>query len=224
MEYLFEKERKTICRVSFSTVFACIFFLTLVSIPHYWKNIIYEASALTWVESVILFSCSFISVFNSLLGKKLSGKFSFVWLLLSCIFLYLSLDERFMLHESIRERILKPNHFQLKFLFWMETGDYVLFIFMIAGLSILPIIFREIRNNKSALLFMIAGVTFGAFAVFTDSIDLHGRLLHTQYLIQYTEELFETLGMLCFFNSFSAKFFEIISCITRETSIVAKAG
>ncbi len=222
MQNLFEKERKTVFYISFSAVIACLLFLTAVSIPNYWKNIIYERSAFTWVESVILFSCASISLFNSLLLKKISGKFSGVWTFFCFAFLYLSLDEQFMLHETIRDRFLKPSQFQLDFLFWVEKGDYILFIFMIAGLSILPIIFKEIRNNKNALVFLIAGVIFSFFAVITDSIDLHGRSLNAQYLIQYAEELLETFGMLCFFNSFSAKFFEILSLISREVSITVR--
>lgn len=222
MHNMFEQERKTVSLISFAAVFICILFLTVISFPDYWKNIIYERSPLTWVESLILFSCSLVTFFNFLFLKKQSVKLPIIWLLLSCVFMYLSLDERFMIHEGIREKILKPNHIQFNFLFWVEKGDYVLFVFMAAGISLLPFILKELRSNKSAFLFYITGMIFSAFAVLTDSIDLHGKNLQMQFLIQYAEEMLETSGMLCFLNSFTAKFFEILTSIAGRTLVQDK--
>ena len=216
MKKNFEQERNVVSFISFGGVFCCIIFLTLIAVPNYWKNIIYERSALTWVESLILSACSMISFFNFLFLKKQKGKISGIWILLTSVFLYLALDERFMLHEGIRERILKPNNIQLKFLFWVEKGDYVLLMFMVAGLSILPFIFKELKSDKTSMRFFITGIIFSVFAVLTYTIDLRGKQLQSQYLIQYVEEVLETSGMLCFFNSFTANFFKILTGFFNE--------
>ncbi len=219
MHNQFKQETTFFGAGSFGAVFSCILFLTIISMPQYWKNIIYERSALTWVESLLLFSCSLLSLFNLLLKRVRTGKLQAVWILLSVAFLYLAIDERFMLHEAIREKVLKPNHIYLNFLFWIEKGDYVLIAFMVIGLSLLPLVLNEIKSSRKAFLFFIAGILCSALAVGADTIDLHGLNLPVQYSIQYIEEILETGGMLCFLNSFAAKFFESLNDIALGHAI-----
>jgi hypothetical protein len=219
MNTIFDNERTAFKIISFSTVLVCILSLTFISYPEYWKNIIYEKSPMTWFESMILFACTFISMLNFILLKAKTGQFNKVWFLFVMGFLYLTIDERFMVHEKIREQILKPNHLNIDFLFWVEKGDYVLIFLMVTGLFFVPMIWKELKSDKEATLFFLIAIFCSAVAVGLDTISLKGMSLQLQYVIQYFEEIAETAAMVCFLNAIMMKFFENLACFCRVEEI-----
>lgn len=168
----------------------------------YWSYVIYEKSPFGWYEAFLLFLCFIFAVCNLILIYKKEHKVNTVWALLSIGFLYLTFDEKFAIHEGIREGFFKPNDISLNIFFWVEKGDYVLLLLMIAGLLMLPFVLKELKKNRRTLLFFIIAVILSAAAVLTDSVNLSSFSVPVQKFLQYAEEIFETSAALFFMNSF----------------------
>jgi uncharacterized membrane protein len=168
----------------------------------YWSYVIYEKSPFGWYEALLLFLCFVFAGYNLFLVYTAERRVNVPWLILSAGFFYLTLDEKFALHESIRENFFKSNDITLDIFFWTEKGDYVLLLLMAAGLFMLPFILKELKKNAKSFIFFIIAVIFGAAAVLTDSADLSLFSADTQKILQYAEEIFETASSLFFMNSF----------------------
>ncbi len=204
------KKEKSFLILSTALTIASIALCTIIGvIKHdYWSYMIYEKSPIAWLDTFLLFSCCVITAINLFFSFKKNRKINIAWLILSIGFLYLTLDERFAIHESIRENILKPQNVKIDILFWVEKGDYVLIFLAIIGLMLTPIIIKEIRNNKKALIYFVIAIIFSLLAIGDDSIDLKGLDIGLQKLLQYIEEVCEAFGMLFYLNAFAVIFFE----------------
>ena len=176
----------------------------------YWRYVIYEKSPYAAYQGWLLFLCFAFALANVFVLLKKRGEFNYTWILFCIGFLYLTADEKFAIHEKIREMILKPREIQISWLFWVEKGDYVLLALMLLGIAILPLVLREMQSNKKAFVYFISAVGFSIVAVVIDSINLKIFTPSFQKLLQYIEVLFETGGMLFFLNSFMVKFFDYL--------------
>ncbi len=192
---------ETISAIITSLIF---FLLTTLGICYhdYWSYIIYEKSPMGYYEALLLFFCFLIALLNFIVSHRYEEKWNLSWIILTLGFLYLTLDEKFAIHETIREEYFKPNNLTLEFLFWVEKGDYVLMFVFLVGLCAMPILYKEIKKYRKSMILFLLALIFTAGAVFTDSIDLKGIDFSLQKFIQYMEEVFETTGMLLFLNSF----------------------
>lgn len=182
---------------------AVITLFTLVGImkKDYWSYIIYEKSPMGYYEAMLLFLCFIVAGMNLMKYYREKNKINISRGIITLGFFYLFIDEKFGIHENIRERILKPNGVKIDFLYWMEPGDYALLGILIMGIIMALIIFKELKENKRGFLFFIIGVCFSAIAVLDDSMNLRGMDINIQKMVQYAEEILETCGMVCFLNS-----------------------
>lgn len=196
----------TIAIFSLSIIFVSI--LVIAQWPMWWKWIIFEQTPMTWFESLLLYTCSIIAfecaciVFLTDTTKRQT----LVWSLLGSAFLYLSMDERFAIHERIRDKILAPHDITIPLFFWVSPGDYLLLLMLILGLVVLPLVLKLFQVNKIAKHLFLTGIFITSLSVIIDSFDVKNMSIEFQRLEQFIEEMIETLGMLFFLNSFFLMF------------------
>jgi hypothetical protein len=133
--------------------------------PQWWTQIAPEQSAMTWLQSTVLAlaagACALASV---LLRDRL-------WLLLAAGFLVLTLDERFAIHERIRDQILAPHHVSVPFLPWIAPGDFLLLLYAVAALLLMPKFWRLFNRDSWSMRLLVLGGVLAAAAVGFDSIN-----------------------------------------------------
>lgn len=184
----------------FSVIFLCL--IILAQWPEWWKWVIPEMAPMTWLEHTLLYTTALLG-FGSMVFAYLrkEDRKAFYWALYGLGFSFLALDERFALHERVRDRILEPMNVRIPFLPWVSAGDFLLLGVMILGLALLPKILGLFQERRSALVLFLIGVSFSVIAVVFDSFDFHGYSLMAQRWQQCIEECIETAGMLCFLNA-----------------------
>lgn len=194
--------------ISLSIFFSALFVTLLVvaQLPQWWKWIIFENTPMTWLQSIILFSSSLIAGFCFILKYLKSEKSSIIWILISSGFLYLCFDERFAIHERLREGFLKPLGIKIPIFFWTDVGDFILLLYLVIGLILLVKIIKIFKENKKALILFVLAVIFSSVAILMDSINIANYNIDFQRWEQFIEEILELSGMLMFTNSFFVMF------------------
>ncbi|MBA1335132.1 MAG: hypothetical protein HPY66_0754 [Firmicutes bacterium] len=167
---------------------------------------------MTWFESILLYSCFVLSLgcllFSLLNNEPRKTRF---WGLLCAGFLFLTLDERFALHERVRDAILSPRNIKLPIFFWTSAGDFILLLFAAAGILLLPRMIGLFSGRKSAKICFLTGVLFSAIAVILDSFNVEGFSIHIQRIEQFVEEILETTGMVFFLNALLLVFMDYLA-------------
>lgn len=200
MERLKFFERFVLIAVSGFTVLF-VLFLLIAQWPEWWKWMVTEQAPIGWLEFTLLYTCGLLAAGSTLfvfIARRAKWEVLFS-ALLSIGFLYLSLDERFAVHERLRDKILAPMQLKLPILSWTAAGDIILLVFLICGLALLPRFLRLFRERKAAYYCFIVGVVLSALAVLSDSVDVHAMSLMVQRWEQCIEEIVETSGMLFYF-------------------------
>lgn len=152
---------------------------------------------MTWLQSMLLMASALVASLCLLLSYARDGCWR-EWLVLSTGFAYLALDERFAIHERIRDNILAPAEIRLPIFFWTKYGDFLLLCFMVIGLALLPRLIRVYRDEPRARQLFFAAVGIAALAVIMDSVDYDAYSLQIRRLEQFWEEVFEMTAMLGF--------------------------
>lgn len=173
--------------------------------PEYWRFIAAETTPLAWLESVLLVLTAavtgLIAFVEGLFGAgRASRKKVLGWCVVAAAFAWLALDERFALHERLRDRFLKPTG--IKLLPWMEAGDWLIPLYMVCGLLALWGIWKLIGDIRNARIFLIIGLLIAVIAVGMDTIDIRSLDKGAERLLQSVEEGLETLAMTSFLSAF----------------------
>ncbi|MAX65759.1 MAG: hypothetical protein CME66_02385 [Halobacteriovoraceae bacterium] len=200
--------------IPFIFLFDCIFIVLciLAGGERYWDHISYEHSHLTWLSSLQLFfigtTCLtiWIGKSNNRLDLKKLKQF-WLWPFLGFSFIFLSLDEKFQIHERLREGVFKPNHIGTN-LPGIGAGDFLHILFAVIGLALSYFIYKQIKKNKIALIYLILALIISLYTVISDAFSEIPNLNSSQTYIeifrfhQFTEEILEILAQLFFFSTF----------------------
>lgn len=191
----------TILSCTIVTLFIAL--LVISKWPKWWEYIIFERTPMTWLESILLFLCA-ITAFSCGMLTYISknSKQSSLWLIISTGFILLTLDERFAIHERIRDSILAPRGVKLSIFAWTSPGDFILLIVCIISLCFVPFIYKLFEQRKASLILFISAFIVTIVAIVFDSIEWKESIMEIQRIEQFLEEILETLAMLLFFNSF----------------------
>lgn len=163
--------------------------------PRFWVSIALEQTPMTWLQSVVLVLCAALTAELAATAYITGGRRpALVPGLLACGFAFLALDERFALHERLRDAVLAPAGIRLPLLSWMAPGDFVLLGYALAGLALLPAALRTVPGDRQGRRLFLAGVTLSALAVAADTVDVKSLPLAVERLEQSVEELVELAG------------------------------
>ena len=152
----------------------------------------------TIYSSFALLLCSILLAFIALVHKRSNSSYV-PWVVMSIIFLYISVDEAALIHEllntPLRETLKTSGLF---FYAWVIPYGIAFMVFVIAYFKFLMRLPKRIRN-----LFIISGATFVVGAIGFELLggrqaDLYGPV-NLAYHIYYTcEEFLEMLGIAIF--------------------------
>ena len=162
------------------------------------------------------FSIFFASVLLYIIAQSTKGmKEYYYWLGLSFIFLFLSLDEWFSLHEKLasptRELLFTSGIFAFA---WIIPYSVVLLIFTLVYLR-----FLFYLPKKTKYLFVTAGIIYVAGALGMEMVggmiyEMYGRH-NLYYAIEYTiEESLEMIGIVIFIYALMDYICKNVSYIT----------
>ncbi|MEI2774506.1 MAG: hypothetical protein V9G19_00750 [Tetrasphaera sp.] len=186
--------------------------LAAAKYPRYWLWIAPELTPMTWLQTVVLVlaaaAAGLISFTGSLRGW--SGWQRLPYAALGLGLLYLALDDRFAVHERIRDRILAPRNLRIPGLTWLAPGDFQMLLMAVAGLLLLPFVLRALRRDRLAFLLFILGAVTAAVAIGMDSIDPSTMPVETERLEQTAEECLELLAGCLFLASLGARLLGLI--------------
>jgi len=175
--------------------------------PRWWLWIASESTPMTWLQSVVLLGCAALALLHAALidlrGALTTvtappGRQRGIWFLVAIGFSALAFDERFALHERLRDRVLAPQDIRLPFADWMAPGDFVLLAVLLLGLFTLPALYRQLRRDRPAVLLFGAGLLLTATALLADSFDPDRMSLAVERLEQTLEECVELAAALSF--------------------------
>ena len=181
--------------------FVCL--LAAAKMPNFWVYFIAEQSPLAWLHSLMLYTValfSFIFFWQQTNTPQQSA--SSFWVVLGLGFLALSFDERFALHERIRDGFLAPREIKLPLFPWTNPGDFLLLLALFSAAAIIFIyrkaVWVELTSLKrSYTKYFKFAALFATTSVLADSIPFEHISMHTLYVMQVVEEIFETLCFSC---------------------------
>jgi hypothetical protein len=158
--------------------------------PSYWVWVAPEQTPMAFIEAMFLFSAALLAALLALVSRIESAprRERIIWAATSVGFLYLTADERFALHERLRDNVLADAGVGLP---WGSPGDYVLLVFLLASLVLLPGLLRLLRRHRPAFRFFLGGVVLAALVVAADTLDVGSMSLRTERVEQTLEEVVE---------------------------------
>jgi len=185
-------------------LFASGFTLLLLAAkwPRYWAYVAPEQTPMTWLQSVLLFACMLLGLLSFTLAYAEEGwsRRAGVWLVVTAAYLFLALDERFALHERVRDNVLAPR--DIKLLPWMGAGDFLLLLYAIAGLLFVSELYKVLRSRRAAWRWFRAAAVLALAAVGADSVDVARMTEDGERVEQTLEEIVELAAMAAFFSSY----------------------
>ena len=170
--------------------------LAAAQYPRYWEWIALELTPMTWLQTVLLVLSAATSAVIAVIGKVhgWSRALRIPHWLLAAGFAYLALDDRFAIHERIRDRILAPRDISIPGLSFLAPGDFQVLLMGIAGLIVLPFVLRALRRDRLALWLFVLGVVCSVTSIGMDAIDPATMPVDVERLEQTLEECVELLA------------------------------
>jgi hypothetical protein len=159
--------------------------------PQWWVWIAAEQTPMTWLQSVVLVLAAAGSLLVALVLRRAGAGTVVAWWLLAVGFAALAVDERFAIHERVRDSVLAPRGVTVPLLPWVAPGDFLVMGIAIAGLAVLPTVWRAIRADRASRTALLLGVVLGVIAVGMDSIDPSTWSVDAERLQQTLEEVIE---------------------------------
>jgi len=188
-----------------------------------------EGYFITWISALQLLAISWLAFTTLNVRRSKAGYLHwrapfFIWLLISIGFLFLALDDLFMIHESLDKKI--HHFFNMK-----ETGlsdridDFIIGLYGMFGIGTLYVYREEIRNYRQALPFLIYGFvllfTMVALDALTNRKDVLGFLIGQRELVNNVyislsilEDSFKIMAESCFLIGFY-----IVSLISNKIPV-----
>ena len=145
--------------------------------PEPWHAFDGEQSVINWYSSVqcAALGCMALAVFAVTgLGRRIGTDpipRSWPWLIVGFGFLFLSFDEKFQIHEGIREVYLKPNDIMVGLPFLL-SGDIVLPLYALAGVVLSVRLVQDLRQSKRSFIGFFAALALIVLMVAQDSSSL----------------------------------------------------
>ncbi len=197
--------------------------LAAAQYPRYWEWIAPELTPMTWVQTVVLMiaaaAAAACAVAGAARGWGRSERLPY-WAL-TFGFTYLAVDDRFAIHERIRDRILAPRNVGIPGLDFLAPGDIQMLLMGVAGLIVLPFVLRALRRDRLACWLFVIGVLAAAGSLAMDSVDPASMPLDVERLSQTLEECVELLAGCCFLGALGVR---LLGLLNPEASPEARPG
>lgn len=169
--------------------------------PRWWAWIAQEQVPMTWFQSVTLVVAGVLAALAWFVARLRDLRPRAGLALLAVGFCALAFDERFAIHERVRDGYLAPRDVRLPLLTWIAPGDFLLLLVGIVGLALLPVIVRSMREDPWAVGLLVVGVALACVTVGMDSIDPQTWSVAAERVQQTLEEVLELGAGLAFLGA-----------------------
>lgn len=204
--------------------------------PQWWAWIASEQTPMTWLQSVVLVlaaaASGLIAMLQRMTGASRAGASmpgvgmsgsrvpgDRAWPLLAVGFAALAFDERFAVHERLRDGVLAPRGVALPFLPWVAPGDFLILGVAVVGLALLPMVLQAVRDDRGSRNALLVGVAFAVGAVGMDSIDPSTWTVHAERVQQTLEEVVELASGLCFLGAVGLRLLRELGHLTADAAV-----
>lgn len=175
--------------------------LALARYPEWWAWIAPEQTPMTWFQSVTLVVIGVLSLLSWFVARITHRRPRLGFALLGVGFFALAFDERFAVHERVRDGVLAPRGITVPGLTWVAPGDFLIMTVALAGLLVLPVVLRALGRDRWVLGLFAAGVVLSLVAVGSDSIDPRTWTVDAERVQQTLEECVELWAGLSFLGA-----------------------
>jgi len=197
---------------------AFVSFLIVARWPEYWKWINYEDTPMTSVEVAVMYTTALTAFAGGCVAWLHNEGTHRNWWILAGAFFYFALDDRFAIHERVRDNLLAPRGIRLPFLPWIGPGDFILLMYAVVGLALLPRLLGITQRNRPSAYRFWAAVGVAFVAILLDTFDINRLPVEGQRLEQTVEECLELIAQVLFFQSFFLAWFSPLSSRINETN------
>jgi uncharacterized protein with PQ loop repeat len=189
--------------------------------PQYWKWIATEDTPMTTLQVAVMYTIALVSWANAgLQHLRFNAAKSSRWLVLGCSFFWLALDDRFAIHERIRDSFLAPRHVAIPFL-PIAAGDFVLLFYMAVGLLTLKWLLPIFQETKVIRNRFLAGIAVSVLVIVVDAYDIHRLDINAERLEQTIEEVFELIAQTLFLQGAIIAWFKSIADGIKATDFIS---
>jgi hypothetical protein len=184
-----------------------VLLLIVMRWPEYWQWINFEMTPMTSLEVAVMCTMALVAFAAGARAWLREEREYRDWWLLAAGFLYFALDDRFALHERVRDKILIPHDIRIPYVTWIGPGDFILLVYALVGLALLPRFAHLFNGQVRALRLLTAAVLVAFVAVGIDSVDLNLLSENGQRLEQTIEECLELTAQVLFLQAFIVAWF-----------------
>ncbi|QBF45046.1 hypothetical protein [Janibacter limosus] len=185
--------------------------LFVAQYPRWWVWIAQEQVPMTWFQSVALVLAGAVSLLAWFVSRTADVTPRSGFALLAVGFAALAFDERFAVHERVRDGVLAPRGVRLPLLTWIAPGDFLLVLVAACGLLLLPLVLRTIRVDRWARTLFGIGVALSLVAVGTDSIDPGSWSVGAERVQQSLEECIELWAGLSYLGAVTLRLMSLVT-------------
>jgi hypothetical protein len=174
----------------------------------YWHGFWGEGNAITWFSSLQLIAVGVIALLNHqaaalsrrLVSSREAGR-SWIWLVFAAGFFFLAVDEQFEVHETVRDRVLRPRGL-FDGIPNLRPGDVGLWFYLAVGVICALFLLRELRRSRLALGLFAAALLIIATVNAVDSLPVATEQRISPFWTSAFEEVGELWSELLFLLSF----------------------
>jgi hypothetical protein len=188
-----------------------VLILILVRFPEYWKWIASEDTPMTTLEVAVMYTTALVCwACAGWQYLDFNSKKSARWFVLGMGFLWSALDDRFAIHERVRDGFLAPRQIAIPFL-PVAAGDFILLLYMVMGLLLLRWVMPILAEHPALRKKFLAGVGVAAAAVILDAYNIEQLDLQAQRFEQTIEEILELTAQVFFLQGAIVGWFKYLS-------------
>lgn len=169
--------------------------------PTWWVWIAQEQVPMTWFQSVTLVVAGVVAGLAWLVAWLAALPHRLGLAVLAVGFCGLAFDERFAIHERVRDGYLAPRDVRLPLLTWIAPGDFLLLLVGVVGLALLPLVVRSIAVDAWSLRLLAVGVVLSCVCIAMDSVDPATWSVGAERVQQTLEEVLELGAGLAFLGA-----------------------
>lgn len=184
--------------------------------PTWWAWIAQEQVPMAWFQSVTLVVAGVLAALGWFVARLQDQRPRAGLAVLAVGFCALAFDERFAIHERVRDGYLAPRDVRMPLLTWIAPGDFLLLLVGVVGLALLPVVVRSLREDRWAVGLLAVGVAISCVTVGMDSIDPHTWSVAAERVQQTLEEVLEFGAGLAFLGAVGLRLLGLLVQLTER--------
>lgn len=181
--------------------------------PEWWMWIALEQTPMTWFQSVTLVLAAATSGLAWFVCRLADRTPRTGYAVLAAGFAWLAFDERFAIHERVRDGYLAPRDVRMPLLTWIAPGDFIILLVGLVGLALIPLVVRSLGRDRWALTALGVGVVLACVAVGMDSIDPSTWSVDAERIEQTLEECIEFAAGLSFLTAITLRLLDLLTSL-----------